>query len=44
MRLLYKILSWLTALTLPVVIVLFVVRIVINPWYLQFEYHTPGFP
>src|SRR5512139_4147069 len=44
MKILYKILSWVVAITLPVVIVLFVVRLVINPWYLQFEYHTPGFP
>jgi integral membrane protein (TIGR01906 family) len=44
MKILYKILSWIIALILPVVIVLSVVRLVINPWYLVFEYHTPGFP
>ena len=44
MKTLYKILSWIVALILPVVIVLSVVRLVINPWYLEFEYHTPGFP
>ena len=44
MKFLYKTLSWLIAFFLPVVIVLAVVRFVINPWYLQFEYHTPGFP
>lgn len=44
MKVLYKVLSWLVAIILPVVIVLSVVRFVINPWYLQFEYHTPGFP
>jgi integral membrane protein (TIGR01906 family) len=44
MKILYKICSWLIALLLPVVIVLSVVRLVINPWYLVFEYHTPGFP
>jgi integral membrane protein (TIGR01906 family) len=44
MKVLYKILSWLVALVLPVVIILSVVRLVINPWYLVFEYHTPGFP
>jgi integral membrane protein (TIGR01906 family) len=44
MRNLIKSLSWLIALLLPVVIVLGVVRLVINPWYLQFEYHTPDFP
>jgi integral membrane protein (TIGR01906 family) len=39
-----KILSWIVAIILPVAIVLSVVRLVINPWYLEFEYHTPGFP
>jgi integral membrane protein (TIGR01906 family) len=32
------------ALLLPAVIVVSVVRFVTNPWYLEFEYHTPGFP
>jgi len=40
----YKSLSWLIALIIPVVVILSVVRLVINPWYLVFEYHTPGFP
>jgi integral membrane protein (TIGR01906 family) len=44
MNVLYKIMSWLVALVLPVLIILSVVRLVINPWYLVFEYHTPGFP
>ena len=44
MKIVYKLLSWVIALLLPVVIVLLVVRLVINPWYLVFEYHTPGFP
>ena len=44
MKVLYKVFSWLIALILPVVIILSVVRVVINPWYLVFEYHTPGFP
>lgn len=44
MNFIYKSLSWLIAFILPVVIILAVVRFVINPWYLQFEYHTPGFP
>jgi integral membrane protein (TIGR01906 family) len=44
MKFIYSILSWVTSLILPVVIVLLVVRLVINPWYLVFEYHTPGFP
>jgi integral membrane protein (TIGR01906 family) len=44
MKFLYQFISWLIALILPIVIVLAVVRFVINPWYLQFEYHTPAFP
>ena len=44
MNIFYKILSWVVALLLPIIIVLLVVRVVINPWYLVFEYHTPGFP
>lgn len=44
MKKIHRILSWLIALILPVVIVLSVVRLVINPWYLEFEYRTPGFP
>ena len=44
MKNLNRILSWLIALILPVVIVLSVVKVIINPWYPQFEYQTPGFP
>jgi integral membrane protein (TIGR01906 family) len=44
MNLIYKSFSWLITFIFPVVIILAVVRFVINPWYLQFEYHTPGFP
>jgi integral membrane protein (TIGR01906 family) len=44
MKIIYQGFSWLIALILPVVLVLSVVRLVINPWYLVFEYHTPGFP
>ncbi|MGE5124598.1 MAG: TIGR01906 family membrane protein [Acidobacteriaceae bacterium] len=44
MKIFYKLLSWLIALVLPVVIILSVVRVMINPWYLDFEYRTPGFP
>lgn len=44
MKILYKILSWLITIILPAVIVLSVVKMIINPWYPQFEYHTPGFP
>jgi integral membrane protein (TIGR01906 family) len=44
MKYAYRSLSWLIAVILTVIIVLSVVRLVINPWYLSFEYHTPGFP
>jgi len=44
MKPLTKILSWLITLLLPVVIVLGVVRLIDTPWYLDFEYRTPGFP
>lgn len=36
--------SWLVALLTPVIIVLTVVRLLINPALLGFEYSTPGFP
>ena len=44
MKFLYRILSWIITVVLPIVIILSMVRLVINPWYLEFEYHTPGFP
>lgn len=44
MKFVYKGLSWVIALVIPVVSVLMVVWLVIHPWYLVFEYHTPGFP
>ena len=37
-------LLFLVTVLVPVVVVLTAVRIVIHPWYLEFEYHTPGFP
>jgi integral membrane protein (TIGR01906 family) len=40
----YTILAWLVTLLMPVVLVMGAVRIVLNPWYLDFEYRTPGFP
>ena len=36
--------SWLVALLTPVIIILVVVRLLINPALLSFEYSTPGFP
>ncbi len=44
MKLLYKVLSWLVAVLVPVIIVLSVARIFFTPAYPVFEYHTPGFP
>lgn len=44
MKYLYRILSWLITLLIPIVIVLSVVRLIDTPWYLDFEYRTPGFP
>jgi integral membrane protein (TIGR01906 family) len=38
------ILSWLVTLLIPVILVIGAVRIVLNPWYLEFEYRTPAFP
>jgi integral membrane protein (TIGR01906 family) len=36
--------SWLVAVTVLVTLVLSAVRIVLSPWYLEFEYRTPNFP
>jgi len=41
---LIKILSLIIALVVPVVLTLLAVRIVINPWFVEFEYRTPNFP
>lgn len=38
------ILSWLVTIVLPVALVLLAVRLVLMPWYVEFEYRTPGFP
>ncbi len=40
----FIIISWLITLLVPIVISLGAVRVVLLPWYLQFEYHTPNFP
>ena len=39
-----KILTWIVALILPVVLTLLAVRLVMNPWYVEVEYRTPNFP
>jgi len=38
------ILSWLTTLLTPVAIILLAVRLILFPWFVNLEYHTPGFP
>ena len=40
----FLIVSWIITLVIPVAVSLGAVRIVLLPWYLQFEYHTPDFP
>jgi len=37
-------LSFLIALTLPFLLVVLVIRLVANPWFIHFEYNRPGFP
>jgi integral membrane protein (TIGR01906 family) len=44
MKSMYKGLAWVVVVLFPVVIVLSVIRLMMNPWFLYFEYHTPGFP
>jgi integral membrane protein (TIGR01906 family) len=39
-----RIMTVVVTILVPVVLVLLAVRIVLNPWFLDFEYQTPGFP
>ena len=39
-----RVLSWVVTILVPVVLTLLAVRIVMNPWYVEFEYRTPFFP
>jgi integral membrane protein (TIGR01906 family) len=39
-----KVLSWVVTIIVPVVLTLLAVRIVMSPWYVEFEYRTPFFP
>lgn len=39
-----RILSWIVTIITPVVLTLLAVRIVMSPWYVEFEYRTPFFP
>ena len=39
-----KVYYWVISFVVPVFIVLGVVRLMLNPWYVEFEYRTPGFP
>jgi len=40
----YRILSWVVAVLVPVVIVLTAVRLLLTPLFLRLEYNSPGFP
>ena len=39
-----KLLVAVIALTIPFLLVVANIRIVANPWFIQFEYNRPGFP
>ena len=39
-----KLLSLITACLTPIVLILTTIRLLLMPWFLTFEYHTPGFP
>ncbi len=39
-----QLLSFIVMLLIPVVLILGAVRLMLNPWFLEFEYHTPNFP
>jgi integral membrane protein (TIGR01906 family) len=39
-----KVASWVVTFLIPIVLVMAAVRIVLSPWFLEFEYRTPGFP
>jgi integral membrane protein (TIGR01906 family) len=41
---LLRVLTWLVSLAIPVFLALGVVRLLLYPWYVEFEYRTPGFP
>jgi integral membrane protein (TIGR01906 family) len=43
-KLVYTIISWLITLVVPVAVILTAVRLVLAPWYVEFEYRTPNFP
>lgn len=44
MQLVRRIFSFLVVLAVPVVLVMGAIRLMLNPWYPEFEYRTPGFP
>lgn len=39
-----KVAGWLVTISVPIFLVLMTIRLLINPWYPEFEYRTPGFP
>lgn len=43
-NILYRILSWIVTLLVPVTLVLAAVRLLVTPAFIQIEYRTPGFP
>jgi integral membrane protein (TIGR01906 family) len=43
-RILYKILSWVVAIIVPLVLLMTSVRLLMNPLYPEIEYRLPGFP
>jgi len=38
------VLGWLVSVVVPLVLILSTVRLLLNPWFLVFEYNSPGFP
>ena len=44
MQTLARVFSWLVVLAVPVVLVMGAIRSLMNPWFVEFEYRTPGFP
>jgi integral membrane protein (TIGR01906 family) len=37
-------LSWLVTFLIPLILIMAAVRLVLSPWFLEFEYRMPGFP
>ena len=39
-----RVFPWLIMLLVPIAVAMAAVRLIINPWYVEFEYRTPNFP